>query len=68
MTKSEKATFEELARLVANKAQFVHPVPEEEFYRLVFKLNPGSEVMMRYEGSLFDLAKSGHLDPADYAW
>ena len=57
MTKTEKELFEELARLVANKFMAVNQEDDEKFYRLVFRLNPSSEVMMSYECSLFDLAR-----------
>jgi len=59
MTKQERQAFEDLVRMVATRwcPYDNYDVDEEweEFYRIVFRLNPGSEVMMRYEGSLYDL-------------
>ena len=57
MTKKEKATLEELARLVNSRFMSVNGDDQQRFYELVFRLNPESEVLMRYEGSLFDLLK-----------
>jgi len=57
MTKTEKQLFEQLARLVANRFLAVSNEDDREFYHLVFRLNPQSEVMMRYEGTLYDLAR-----------
>lgn len=60
MTKQERELFEDLVRRIRSRwCPFDNYDPEEEwqdFYRLVFRLNPGSEVMMQYAGSLYDLA------------
>ena len=60
MTKRETELLEELARMIRSRwCPFDNYDVEEEwerFFRLVFKLNPASEVMMQYHGSLFDLA------------
>ena len=55
MTKQEKQLFEELVRLVNNRYFAGDQEDVEKFLRLVFRLNPESEVLMRYEGTLFDL-------------
>lgn len=61
MTKQEKQLFEDLVRRIGSRwCPFDNYDVEEEwqdFYRTVFRLNPGSEVLMRYEGSLFDLVR-----------
>ena len=55
MTKAEKQTFEELVRLVNSRFMACNNEDDERFLRLVFMINPESEVLMRYENTLFDL-------------
>ena len=61
MTRQEKQLFEALVTQVACKwCPFDNYDVEEEwqeFYNLVFRLNPESEVLMKYPGTLFDLAE-----------
>jgi len=57
MTKQEKQVFEALAQHVNNRALFYNHEDEENFLRMVFFLNPESEVLMRYEKTLFELAR-----------
>jgi len=63
MTKTEKQLFESLVTRVSNKWSPFLVQPEEykdewqEFYNLVFRLYPESEVLMKYEGTLFDMAR-----------
>jgi len=61
MTKQEKQLFEALVIQVSSKWRpaLLHNPQEEwqEFYNLVFRLNPESEVLMKYPGTLFDLAE-----------
>jgi len=61
MTKADKILFEDLVRRISNKwVPNINAKDKEEwdiFYKYVFKLNPGSEVMMKYDGTLFDLMK-----------
>jgi hypothetical protein len=59
MTKIEKQIFEDLVRQISSKwCPFDNYDVEEEwqeFYRKVFRINSASEVLMKYEGTLFDL-------------
>ena len=61
MTKQEKQVFDALVRQVANRwCPFDNYDTEEEwdeFYKKVFRLDPDCDVLMRYECSLFDLAR-----------
>ena len=57
MTKTEKQVFEALVRHVNQHALFCNGEDEENFLRMVFYLNPESEVLMRYENTLFELAR-----------
>jgi hypothetical protein len=61
MTKTEKRVFEALVRQISSKwCPFDNYDVEEEwheFYNKVFYLNPESEVLMKYEGTLFDYVR-----------
>ena len=56
MNGNEKLVLEDLARHVHSKAMFCNHEDEEKFLRMVFWLLPESEVLMRYENTLFELA------------
>jgi len=61
MTKTEKQIFESLVLQVSNKwfpyGNYDEQEEWQEFYNKVFRLYPESEVLMKYEGSLFDMAR-----------